>query len=105
MKGPVVQEPVECVYFPTTTIDITATVELSFEIPCNDFNTEKIRDQLKRERYGLLSSLRLNNTKLAYALGMEGHKFIEICTHPNVDITRITITKYDPQGNVIHEKE
>lgn len=104
MKGPVVQDT-ECLYFPTTTIDITATVELSFEVPCNDFDTAKIRDQLNREKYGLLGSVRLNKTRLAYALGMEGEKFIQACTHPNIDITRITITKYNAQGNTIHEKE
>lgn len=104
MKGPVVQDT-ECLYFPTTTIDITATVELSFEIPCNSFDTAKIRKQLNAERYGMLGNIRLNKARLAHALGMEGVKFIELCTRPNVDLTRVTITKYDPQGNTIHEKE
>jgi len=91
----------ECVFFKTSTVDITATLELSFEIPSTSFDSETIMKQLTKERYGWLKGARIDMNKLAYALGMEGTKFIEMCTRPNVDITRITITKYDEQGNVI----
>ena len=105
MKTEVKAPPSECVYFKTSTIDITATIELSFEVPSTDFNTEQLKAQLTRERYDWLRGASINLPRLAYALGMESTKFIEVCTHPNVDITQINITKLDEQEEVIHEKE
>ena len=105
MRAEVKNPPAECVYFKTSTIDITATIELSFEVPSAGFDTERLKAQLTRERYGWLRGASINLPRLAYALGMESTKFIEVCTRPNVDITRINITKFNEQGEVIHEED
>ena len=98
-------EQLEKIRIPSTTFDVTCTVELSFEVPTVEFDSKKIRTQLNMNRHIWIRGVKLDKESLARALGMESCKFLFAGAFQNVDITRTTITKYDDQGKRIHEQE
>lgn len=104
MRGPVVPD-LECVSFPSTTFDVTCTVELSFEVPTIEFNGSKIHKQLVNNRHIWIRGVKLDKESLARVLGMESCKFLFAGAFQNVDVNRITITRYDKNGKVAAREE
>jgi hypothetical protein len=95
----------ERILLPSTTFDITLTVELSFEVPSIHFDETQIHKQLGLHRHIWLRGAKLDKESLAQALGMESCKFLFVGGYQNVGINKITISKFDCMGNRVNEKE
>jgi len=92
----------EQVKIASSTFDVTMIVEMTFEVPSTNFNTEKIKEQLTRDRYGWTTGAKINKENLARALGLGCTKFLYIgCS--NVDVQKIYVLKYDDDGKTINE--
>ena len=99
------EQDLEKIKVPSTTFDVTCTVELSFEVPTVEFNSKKIRTQLNANRHIWIRGVKLDKESLARTMGMETCKFLFAGAFQNVEVSRITITKFDDKGMTIHEKE
>jgi hypothetical protein len=93
------------VMFPTTSFEMTCTVTVSFEIPCVDFDRGAIERQLTENRREWLRGAKVDKNVIARALGMESSRFIVFSSYEDIDLNKITITKYDEKGMVIARHE
>ena len=89
------------IMFPTATIDVALTVEVTFEVPSVDFSNNALIEQLRSGRHGWLRGVRLDAKTLAEVIGMENRNFLNVCGYQGIDINKITITKYDDEGKVL----